>query len=286
MNKFPRTMVGGISVSRMIIGTNWFLGWSHCSAAKDAYIKENLADRKKIADILEVFFRSGVDAIMGMITVAPLADAIKEAEDRTGVKGIIVSTPTLPTSASTPMNGFDTSKVARILDEQAKFGVSICMPHQQTTDAMTDRCTRKIRQMNTVCRMIRERGMIPGLSTHMPETIVYADESGLDVETYIAIYNSMGFLMQIEVDWVSRIIHEARKPVMVIKPLAAGQLRPFQALTFAWNTIRPQDMVTVGTISPKEAAEVIEISTSILESRNMRVNLQETRSKSAVKKKS
>ena len=30
--------------------------------------------------------------------------------------------------------------------------------------------------------------------------------AGLDVETYIQIYNSMGFLMQIEVDWVQRII--------------------------------------------------------------------------------
>lgn len=286
MSKFPRTMVGGISVSRMIIGTNWFLGWSHCTAAKDAYIKENIADRKKIADILEIFFRSGVDTIMGMITYPPLADAIKEAEDRTGVKGVIVSTPSLPTDVSTPAKGFDTGAVAQVLDKEVKFGSTICMPHQQTTDLMADRCTRKIRQMDTVCRMIRERGMIPGLSTHMPETIVYADESGLDVETYIAIYNSMGFLMQIEVDWVSRIIHEARKPVMTIKPMAAGQLRPFQALTFVWNTIRPQDMVTVGTMSPKEAAEIIEISTSILESRNMRVDLQETRSKSAVKKKS
>ena len=46
--------------------------------------------------------------------------------------------------------------------------------------------------------------MIPGLSTHMPETPIYADESGLDVDTYISIYNAMGFLMQIEVDWVQR----------------------------------------------------------------------------------
>lgn len=284
MSKFPRTMVGGISVSRMIIGTNWFLGWSHCTAAKDAYIKENIMDRRKIADILEVFFRAGVNTIMGMIAVSPLAAAIKEAEDRTGVKCVIVSTPGLPTNASTPVNGFDTNEAARILDEQARFGVSICMPHQGVTDNMVDRCTRTIRCMDTVCRMIRERGMVPGLSTHMPETIIYADETGLDIETYIAVYNSMGFLMQLEADWVSKIIHEARKPVMVIKPLAAGQLRPFQGLTFVWNTIRPQDMVTVGTMSPKEAAEVIEISASILESRNMRVDLQETRSKSAVKK--
>jgi len=269
----------------MIIGTNWFLGYSHCTLAKDNYIKQNIADRKKIADVLEVFFRSGVDTIMGQIVAVPLADAIKEAEDRTGVKCLIVSTPTMPTDPSTAVKGFETDAVARILDAHAALGAKFCMPHQEVTDVMMDRSIRQIRKMDGLCRMIRARGMVPGLSTHMPETIVYADESGLDVETYISIYNSMGFLMQLEVDWVARIINEARKPVMVIKPLAAGQLRPFQALTFVWNTIRPQDMVTVGTISPEEAAEVIEISLGILENRRAEINLQETRSKSAVKKK-
>ena len=57
--------------------------------------------------------------------------------------------------------------------------------------------------------MIRERGMIPGLATHMPETLVYADDTGLDVETCVSIFNSAGFLMQIEVDWTAQIIAPA-----------------------------------------------------------------------------
>ena len=90
--------------------------------------------------------------------------------------------------------------------------------------------------------------------------------------------------MQVEVDWVMRIIKEAKKPVMTIKPMAAGHLRPFQALTFVWNTIRPQDMVTVGTMSPMEAQECIDLSRSILEHRSADVQLQETRSKASVKR--
>jgi len=57
-------MVGGNRFSRMIIGTNWFLGWSHTTAAKDAFIKDSICQRKPIADILEVFFNAGVDTIM------------------------------------------------------------------------------------------------------------------------------------------------------------------------------------------------------------------------------
>ncbi len=30
---FPRTMVGGVSLPRMLMGTKWILGYSHTSAA-------------------------------------------------------------------------------------------------------------------------------------------------------------------------------------------------------------------------------------------------------------
>ena len=284
MQVFPRTTVGGLSVSRMIIGTNWFLGFSHTSAAKDDYICRNVTDRKAIADIIEVFLRSGVDTIMGLMAMPPLADAIKEAEDRTGVQAIRISTPAFPITKETPERGFDKAEVESIVDEQLRCGTHICMPHTSTTDCLVDRCTRTIRRIDELLVPIRERGMIPGLSTHMPEAIVYADETGIDVETYISLYNSMGFLMQVEVDWVARIIRDAQKPVMTIKPMAAGQLRPFQGLAFAWSTLRNQDMVTVGTMSPKEAAELIEISMNLIERRQVDVPLQETRSKDTLKR--
>jgi hypothetical protein len=209
-------------------------------------------------------------------------DAIREAEQRTGTKAVIISTPSFPTDPRTPFDGFDLSACARILDEEVAKGVAICMPHTSTTDLMVDKCTREVRQMDAVCRLIRERGMVPGLSTHVPETVVYADETGLDVETYIQIFNSMGFLMQLEVDWVARIIHNAKKPVITIKPMAAGQLRPYQALTFSWNAIRDCDMVTVGTMAPEEAQELVDLSLAILERRPALPELQKTRSKATV----
>lgn len=281
---FPRTDVGGVSVSRMIIGSNWFLGWSHATAAKDTFIRTEMRNRTRIAEILEVFMRSGVDTVMGLLDHDPFYEAIQDVQDRTGQKMIVVSTPAIPVSPQVPANGFDLGEVERILDLQVARGATFCMPHQQTTDAMVDRATREIRQMAPICKMIRERGMIPGLSTHMPESVVYADETGLDVESYIQIYNSYGFMMQVEVDWVHRIISEAKKPVMTIKPMAAGHLRPFQGLTFVWNTIRPQDMVTVGTMTPLEAQECIDLSLQILDGQQAHFALQETRSKSSVKK--
>ncbi len=284
MNAFPMTTVGDLSLSRMIIGTNWFLGWSHTSRAKDAFIRETFADYRKIADVLEVFFKAGVNTALGLVNSPLFSQAVREAEQRTGVKGIIISTPSFPTDENTPVDGFDPGEVDRILDEQVELGAAICMPHTSTTDVMVDRCTRKIRKMDIISRKIRERGMVPGLSTHLPETIIYADETGFDTETYISMYNAMGFLMTVEVDWINRVIHNAKKPVMTIKPFAAGQIRPFQGLNFVWNTLRDIDMVTVGTMTPREAVEVIEMSLGILERRHTVPELQVTRSKATLTK--
>ena len=85
MNEFPRTVVGGVSVSRMIIGTNWFLGWSHTSAAKDQFIK-TYHNRQSIADVMEVFFKHGIDTIMAPLHPL-LREALDETEQRTGRKG-------------------------------------------------------------------------------------------------------------------------------------------------------------------------------------------------------
>ena len=285
MTEFPRTVVGGVSLSRMVIGTNWFLGYSHATRAKDAFIRDTVLNRGSIAAILEVFLRAGVDTMMGLANPI-LSEAVQEAEEAVGRKIIFVATPGFPITTETPVKGWDLGAVQQVLDETVESGATFCMPHGEITDRLLDKCTRELRQMDVLCRLIRQRGMVPGLSTHAPESIIYADETGLDVETYIAIYNAMGFLMQVEVDWVASVIRAAKKPVMTIKPMAAGQLRPFQGLTFVWNTIRDQDLVTVGTMTPREAEECIELSLSLLERRTGQVELQETRSKGTLKRRS
>ncbi|MFC1573836.1 hypothetical protein ACFL30_01480 [Candidatus Latescibacterota bacterium] len=278
MQEFPRTMVGGVSLSRLIIGINWFLGWSHTSVAKDTFIK-SYQTRENIADILTVFFERGVDTIMGQ-PLPPLCEAIEDAQDRTGVRAVKVWTPTFNIVPGGPPE----KEPERVFDTMKETGATFCMPHQAMTDALVDRMYGMIRDIDKYTAMIRDRGMIPGLSTHMPETVVIADKTGADVETYIQIYNAAGFLMQVEADWIMRIIHEAKKPVMTIKPLAAGKLLPAVGLAFVWNTIREHDMVTIGTTTPDEAREVIDLSLDYLEKRIPENELQTTRSKTYLEK--
>jgi len=279
---FPRADIGGVSVSRLVIGTNWFLGYTHCTRAKSRSTERLVTDRDSIAEIITVFLKAGVDTIYLPHTKTCLPDAMEEAEQRAGRRLVMISTPAFPTDRRTALDGFDMDKVARILDDERSRGTDICMPHTSTTDLMVDLCAREVRQMAPVCAMMRERGMVPGLSTHMPESIVIADESSLDVETYAQPFNSKGFLMHIEVDWAARIISNAKRPVIAIKPMAAGQIRPFEALTFVWNAIRERDVVCAGTMAPEEAEELVSLSLGILERRHSTVELQAARSKATV----
>ncbi len=277
MNAFPRTTIEDLSVSRLMIGTNWFLGYSHTSQAKDRDIVETMTV-KRLADILETFMNAGVDTLYGIRPNETLVQGVKKAEQRTGRKCITVAIPTLPLDQSPQGLG----EVERELDAYAELGTAVCMPHQATTDGFVNRRTRSIDGIEVYLRMIRQRGMIPGLSTHMPETPGYADATGLDVATYIQIYNAAGFLMQVEIDWVQRIIWQAKQPVITIKPLAAGKLPPLVGLAFVWSTIRDGDMVCIGTHSRYEAAEAVDLSLSILEHRLPTTDLHKTRSKASL----
>jgi hypothetical protein len=275
-NKFPRTLVGGVSLPRLIIGTNWFLGYSHTSLAKDRFIKD-YQTRERIASILNVFLEQDIDAVMGPLH-PHLEESIRDAEQSSGRRIIRIYTPIFDLEPGTNSAG----SPEKVLDQCAAYNATFCMPHQCVTDALLDRRAGVVRDLDLYTRMIRERGMIPGLSTHMPETVIYADKMNADVESYIQIYNSAGFLMQVEADWVMRVISEAKKPVMTIKPLAAGKILPVVGLAFVWSTIRDQDMVTIGTTTPDEACEVIDLSLDLLARRTPDNELQKTRSKGSL----
>ena len=269
---FPRTTVGGVSLSRMIIGTNWLLGWSHTGAAADSLIKNRNHSAAAMVPLLETFLNAGIDTIMAPFAGHDhLLEAIKMAEDRTGRRLILVDTPII--------NVCDTDEArqeaADTIANSRKLGATFCLLHHSSVEQLVNKNKQTIDRLPDYLKMVRDNGMIPGLSAHMPELIVYSDLNNYDVETYIQIFNCVGFLMQVEVEYIHKVIWSAKKPVMTIKSMAAGRVSPFVGLTFAWHTIRPCDMVTVGCLSPEEAAEDIEISQAafahrppVLEGRN------------------
>ena len=264
MKSFPRTTVAGVSLSRMIIGTNWILGWSHRSPAADLQIKNRFPGGREVFPLLKAFLDEGVDTIMGPLQQEKvMQEAVREAQDRTGHQMILIDTPII----NVDDNEAGRRAARETIHRSKECGATFCLLHHSSVEQLVNKNMHKIVRLDDYTDMIRQEGMIPGLSAHMPELITYSDDNGYDVETYIQIYNCMGFLMQVEIETVASIINNAKKPVMTIKPMAAGRVTPYVGLNFSWNTIRPCDMVTVGCTHPDEAAEDIEISRAALEHR-------------------
>ena len=261
---FPRTEVGGLSLSRLIIGTNWLAGYSHCSSSADNMTKARHSTPDTIVPMLDVFLSHGVDTIMAPFGMTPaIYEAVKIAEDKNGREMIMVDTPVI----NVDDNDAARREAEATIKECAARGAKICLIHHYSAEQLVNKNRRQITRLDDYTKMIRDAGMIPGLSAHMPELVMFSDENGYDIETYIQIYNCMGFLMQVEVEAVAAIIRGAKKPVMTIKPLAAGRTTPFVGLNFSWATIRDCDMVTLGCFNEAEAEEDIEISLAALERR-------------------
>jgi len=261
---FPRTTVAGVSLPRMLIGTNWIFGWSHRGHAADTFINEQHSAVDATLRVVGAFTENGIDAMMAPFsTHANISSRVKQIEDKLGKKIIKIDTPIL---------NVDDSEAARreakaVIKNSADLGCKFCLIHHSSCEQLVNKNKQTIERLGDYTDMIREAGLIPGLSAHMPEIIQYSDNNNYDVETYIQIFNCLGFLMQVEVESVIKIIHEAKKPVMTIKPMAAGRTTAYIGLTFNWSVLRAQDMITCGCINEHEVHEDVEISLAALERR-------------------
>lgn len=267
----PTVEIEGHQIARLVIGSNWFRGYSHMSAARDKWIKR-YQTTERVVEVLKVCTAGGMNATICGYD-AKYHEALQRHEEETGRHITWFITP----------GGSSTDELLTHIDQCAETGAEFCLPHTSWTDARLHPASQTITDYEKVAAHIRDCGMIPGLSTHRPETIVVGDAAGYDIAAYVQPYNALGFLCAVETDWVGRIITQTEKPVLIIKPLAAGRLHPLTGLNFVLNTIKPTDLVCLGLLSEEEAEEDLEIMRQVLAQQPVDVELQYSRSKDTLR---
>ncbi|MBR6498645.1 MAG: hypothetical protein IKT23_03035 [Clostridia bacterium] len=266
MSDFARTEVAGVSLPRILIGTNWILGYSHTGPAADEMILRRNSVVDNCAALLDAYMQYNIDAIMGPSFDGdmPLRKAMCLTEEKWQKPFIQIVTPQI----NVDDNAEARAQAEKTIAKCAADGATFCLIHHYSAEQLVNKNRQTMDRLPDYLYMIREHGMIPGLSAHMPELILYSDQNGYDVQTYIQIYNCMGFMMQIEIEGVNSVIWNAKKPVMTIKSMAAGRCTPFVGLTFSYSTLRPCDMVTLGAFTPDEVHEDVEIAAATIEHRH------------------
>jgi hypothetical protein len=254
---FPSTHIGPFELSRMLIGTNTFFGYSHFSRARDTWLRRHFTP-ERIHEVIEACAKQGLNGIVSgagtRFSIGVLKPILEEVERNTGVHVVWIGTP----------GGRSLEELLEEIRAAADGGVEICMPHQMYTDNMLVPNEGRLVGYEEAAQLIRDLGMVPGLSTHRPETITTCDEAGYDVAAYIQPYNSIGFLCAVETDRVEGVIKDTGKPVIVIKPLGAGRVIPPTGLNFCYSSIKPTDAVCIGMVSVEEVEEDIELARAVI----------------------
>ena len=246
--QLPRVDLGGVEVSRLVCGTNSFLGYSHQSRARDEWIRRVMTP-ERIAEVLARGAECGVNTFLGPVTET-MVRAREIAEKATGVHMNYIATPS---------QGTDDEVLARI-DECADMGVELCWLHTSVIEKRMRLQEQEITGLPRFLEHIRAKGMLPGFTTHRPEAIPLADRAGLDVAGYATMLNAAGFMCTIEIEVLARrILPRAEKPVVIIKPFASGRLAPMTGMQYVCSHIQEKDSVAVGVLSPEEIEEDVRL---------------------------
>ena len=157
--ELPKTTIGGYEVSRLMCGSNSFFGYSHISAARDAWIRRTYTD-ELIAEIMAAGARRGINCFISG-PVDRFVGIREEIEKRTGVHIVWFCTP----------SGENLEQLKDGIRHTKDLGAEFCMPHTCYTEAYLDVAHMKIHGYPEAAELIRKLGMVPGLSNHRPESL-------------------------------------------------------------------------------------------------------------------
>jgi len=270
--ELPMTKIGGYRVSRLMCGSNSFFGYSHISAARDAWIRRVYTD-DLIIEIMAAGARLGINCfISGPVErFVKIREAVKKL---TGVHTIWFCTP----------SGSNLEELKEGIRKAKDLGPEFCMPHTCWTEAYLDVAHLKIHGYPEAAELIRKLDMVPGLSNHRPESLRAVVKQNYDCATLTLPFNSDGFLCSVETDWTARLIQECPLPIISIKPLGSGRIQPPTGFSFTYQHIKPTDTVAVGVLSREEIEEDVKLAIHYMTGAAAKVDMTMSRSKAALVK--
>jgi hypothetical protein len=256
----PTGRVGKLEVSRLILGSNPFYGYSHSSRQLDQHMRE-WGTPENVCAALEEAERNGITTFQTNGDTRAISD-LRLHRERGGKLQVIALIREKPEDAVKAM---------------APIGVS---HHGEVTDSLFRQ--QKMGDVREFTKRVRQTGVLVGVSTHKPEAIEYIEERGWDVDFYMGcVYNRtrtpeefralLGgelplpageLYLEKDPERMFAVMRRTKKTCFAFKILAAGRVAgsPAQldaAFMTAFAAIKPQDCVIVGAY-PRFKNEIAE----------------------------
>lgn len=255
----PTVRLGKHEVTRLILGSNPFSGGSHFNPILDRLMGEWMSP-ERIVELVKRCEQSGI-RVWQLHRDRKLPDCLRRYRTEGGKMDCFLLS--------------DYNEPQRQLPELVKMEPIGIAHHGDGTDVRF-----RARQMDPVrdyLKMVRDTGVMVGLSTHNPQVIDYVESKEWDLDYYMAcLYRRSRSPEEIRAEFgeatvgepyfekdperMCKAIRQTRKPCLAFKILAAGRATRTpqaveEAFRFTFANIKPQDCVIVG-IYPRFKDEI------------------------------
>jgi hypothetical protein len=252
VSKFPTFSIEGVTLPRVICGTNALFGWSHVSEGRNAWLRRYYTP-ERVARVFATCMELGATAVMGPLH-PPLVEALEETEKLTGQRPLWLSTTAAPPGPdSTP------DQVRQIREA----GAPICSIHGAWVDKWV---LEDWEALERCISQIREADLVPAAVCHYSDRLAKLAESGVDLPLLGTPVNKTGWWMCPDQESALGVLRRLGRPLLAIKPLACGRFEEGQLRDWLeWAVDREGvDAVAIGPMCEDEAQESIPILCDLL----------------------
>lgn len=237
IENMPKIKLGTLEVSRMILGSNPFWGYSHKNSELDKQMREHHTD-ERISQILDEAASCGVTAL-----ASPPDKRWVDLYARYLAGGGKLKI-WIGQCHGEPAN------MEKEIDIAAKGGAKAIFIQGHRVEQQFD--LGKWDVLKGWLERIRGHGLPAGLAAHYPEIHLEAEKRKLPADFYYQCF----FNVSKSGDWSDReralaveTIRQIEKPVIAYKILGAGRLDAKPAFEYAFEKIRRKDGACVGIFS-------------------------------------
>lgn len=230
----PTVRLGTLEVSRLILGSNPFWGYSHKSAALDEEMRRHHTD-DRIMRILDEAAACGVTAV-----ASPPDERWRKLWARYAAGGGRLGT------WISQCHG-DPGQMRTEIDRSVEAGAKAVFIQGARVEEQYAK--GRFDTLRAWIEHIREAGLPAGAAAHWPEIHPELERRGFPVDFYYqCMYNASKSddYGPAEREKAAATIAGIAKPVIAYKILAAGRLSAAEGFEYAFNHIRRKDGVCVG----------------------------------------
>ena len=244
----PTMKIGGLEVTRLIVGSNPFTGKSHMDAATDADMKGYFTEEQAFA-MLRSCEEAGINAVQsrGSMPVMGLISRYRAA----GGKLLWLA-----------QTGKSLDTFEEELEEMMKYDPAAVCIHGELADELY--LNGRLDLLEPLLNQIRRKNVPAGICAHFPEVLVYAEDKKLKPDYYMAsLYNltqpdrshdvnpTGERFEDSDIPKMYEVIRQLSAPTFALKILGAGRRCKDQeqvkgAFREAFASMKPGDGVLVG----------------------------------------